>query len=69
MPPRTNDTPRFRHTVVLYARIDEEIMTLIRELADTNERSISSTVQIVLRKGLNLNPIQPLFRFTEEDEP
>jgi hypothetical protein len=67
MPPRTNDTPRFRRTEVLYARIDEEVMNLIRELAETNERSIASTVQIILRKGLNMET-QPLFRFVEEDE-
>ena len=66
MPPRTNDAPRFRRTEVLYARIDEDVMKIIRELAETNERSIASTVQIVLRKGLGMET-QPLFIFVEED--
>lgn len=66
MPPRINETPRFRRTVVLYARIDEEVMQTIKELAEVNERSIAATVQIVLRKGLGLET-QPLFIWAEEE--
>jgi hypothetical protein len=67
MPPRTNDAPRFRRTEVLYARIDEEVMDLIRQLAETNQRSITAVANIVLRKGLSMET-QPLFIWTTEEE-
>jgi hypothetical protein len=66
MPSRTNGTPRFHRTEILYARIDEELMATIRQLADINERSIATTVQIILRKGLG-KETQPLFIWVEEE--
>jgi hypothetical protein len=66
MPPRTNDSPRFHRTEVLYVRIDKDIVDLLRKLAEHNERSIASTTAIVLKKGLGLPNIQPLFEFLDD---
>jgi hypothetical protein len=54
MPGPDFDMPVFRHKVILYVSIDADTKDALRELAEANDRTISSVASIVLRKGLGL---------------
>jgi hypothetical protein len=60
MPPRT------KRRVVLHVRITEDIKDLLDNLADDNDRTLSAVTQIILEKGLGLDPIQSLYLRVEE---
>jgi len=55
----------FHKKTVLYVRIDESLMEEIRTLARDNDRTLNSTVTIILQKGLGKDNM-PLFRYVEE---
>ena len=58
MPPPTSP---FKKKVILYVTIDEDLKFLLQRLADDNRRSLASVTQIVLGKGLGLDPIHSLY--------
>jgi hypothetical protein len=60
--------PLVKRTILLQVYVTREMNDLIRKLAAENDRSLSSTVGLILEKGLGMDPISPLF-LREEETP
>jgi hypothetical protein len=61
-------TDKYRPSVLIQVRIPGTLNDLVRDLAFFNRRSLSSTVTIILEKGLGLDPIDSLYMREEEVE-
>ena len=58
--------PKIRPKAVLHVLIYEDTKEILQNLADDNNRTLASVTQIVIEKGLGLNPIHSLYMKVEE---